>query len=82
MPTTTLTYQFTNEGPIALERALFCLECELIFAGTASCPRCTGEAVWPLAEWLHPLRPGEAVSKREERFVNDSQYDMTSHYER
>jgi hypothetical protein len=41
-----------SEGQIALEEALFCLDCELIFAGTARCPRCGDEVVWPLAQWL------------------------------
>jgi hypothetical protein len=72
MPITTLSHRVYSEGQIALERALFCLECELIFAGTASCPRCTSEAVWPLAEWIHPTRPAETVSKQE-----DSPVDMS-----
>ena len=63
MPITTLPYRIYSEGQIALERALFCLECELIFAGTTHCPRCTDEAVWPLAEWLHHGRPGTTISK-------------------
>jgi hypothetical protein len=41
-----------SEGQIALEEARFCVECELIFADTFHCPRCGGEAVWPLAQWL------------------------------
>jgi hypothetical protein len=65
MPTTALSYRVYSEGQIALERALFCLECELIFAGTACCPRCTSEAVWPLAEWVHPTRLVETISKQE-----------------
>ena len=64
MPTAALSYRAYNGGQIALERALFCLGCELIFSGGASCPRCTGEAVWPLAEWVRPMRPDLAVSKR------------------
>jgi hypothetical protein len=67
MPTATLAYRVNSQGQIALERALFCLECELIFAGAASCPRCTSEAVWPLAEWVRPIRPDVTVSKREDR---------------
>ena len=53
------------QGPISLERALFCLGCEAIFTDASCCPQCTGEAVWPLtellffmavlaAEWLRP----------------------------
>jgi hypothetical protein len=63
MLTTGLPYRLSSEGQIALERALFCLECELIFAGTAHCPRCADKAVWPLAEWLHRGRPAITVSK-------------------
>jgi hypothetical protein len=66
MPTTALPYRIYSEGQIALERALFCLECELIFAGTARCPRCANQAVWPLAVWLHRGRPDSTISKWEE----------------
>lgn len=45
------------QGPISLEKALFCVGCEVIFTGASVCPRCTGEAVWPLAEWVHPSGP-------------------------
>ena len=59
------------QGPIALERALFCLGCEAIFTGALRCPQCTGETVWPLteflffiavlaAEWLRPTGPSPA----------------------
>src|SRR5882724_8411065 len=40
------------QGPIALERALFCLGCEAICTGASRCPECTGEIVWPLTEFL------------------------------
>ena len=40
------------QGPIALERALFCLGCEAIFTGVSRCPQCTGETVWPLTAFL------------------------------
>jgi hypothetical protein len=40
------------QGPISLERALFCLGCEAIFTGASRCPQCTGETVWPLTEFL------------------------------
>jgi hypothetical protein len=72
MSMTTLPYRLYSEGQIALERALFCLECELIFAGMASCPRCASETVWPLMEWVPPTRPGVAVSKREDNLVDIS----------
>jgi hypothetical protein len=45
-------------GPIALESALFCVECEVIFIGPSCCSHCSRESVWPLAEWLRPARPG------------------------
>jgi hypothetical protein len=59
------------QGPISLERALFCLGCETIFIGASRCPQCTGETVWPLteflffmavlaAEWLCPTGPSPA----------------------
>jgi hypothetical protein len=41
-----------RQGPIALERALFCLGCEAIFTGASRCPECTGETVWLLTEFL------------------------------
>jgi len=42
---------------ILLERALFCVGCEVIFTGISRCPRCSsGETVWPLAEWLRSVR--------------------------
>jgi hypothetical protein len=45
------------EGPIALERALFCLDCEMIFTDLACCPSCSSTAVWSLAQWLAPAQP-------------------------
>ena len=46
------------QGQIPLERALFCVGCEIIFSGTPSCPRCaSGDTVWPLAEWFRSVRP-------------------------
>jgi hypothetical protein len=45
------------QGPIALERALFCLDCEVIFTDHACCPSCSGRVVWPLAKWLSPGEP-------------------------
>ena len=73
MATATLPYQASTTGQITLESALFCLECELIFAAEVSCPRCTSEAVWPLAEWVQPIRSGMAVSKRESDLGDVSQ---------
>ena len=77
MPAITLSSRVADAGQIALESALFCLECELIFAGATSCPRCTSEAVWPLAEWVHPIRPAGGVSKREEHLIELSHYEST-----
>jgi hypothetical protein len=46
-----------SQGQILLERALFCVGCEIIFTGCARCPRCTsGESVWPLSEWFRSAR--------------------------
>jgi hypothetical protein len=49
------------QGPIALERALFCLDCEVIFTDYACCPSCSGRVVWPLAMWLSPGAPRPIV---------------------
>ncbi len=56
MSTSIQPYRAYGDGQIALERALFCLECELIFAGSACCPRCADGAVWPLNQWLPSAR--------------------------
>lgn len=72
MPTITLLNRPFNERQISLESALFCVDCELIFAGVVSCPWCAGEAVWPLAEWVHPMRSGATVSKREHDVIDSS----------
>ena len=52
------------QGPIALERALFCLDCEVIFTDHACCPSCSGRVVWPLATWLSPGEPCLTVESR------------------
>jgi hypothetical protein len=52
------------QGPIALEHARFCLDCEVIFTDYACCPSCSGEAVWPLATWLSPEAPRPIVESR------------------
>jgi hypothetical protein len=75
MSSTVLSYRVYSEGQIALDRALFCLECDLIFAGTASCPRCASVVVWPLAEWLQPIRSERVVSNREGDAADDSQFE-------
>jgi hypothetical protein len=61
MPMSAQPYRVYGEGQIALELALFCLDCELIFAGTEHCPRCADEAVWPLNQWLPSMRPAAAM---------------------
>ena len=49
------------QGQILLERALFCVGCEIIFTGIPRCPRCaSGETVWPLSEWVRSVRPSAA----------------------
>jgi hypothetical protein len=57
MATSSPSYRDHSEGQIALEHALFCLECELIFAGIAHCPRCSASVIWPLIQWLPPTGP-------------------------
>jgi hypothetical protein len=49
MPRSPEPYRLESEGQMALQHARFCLDCELIFAGTACCPRCGDKLVWPLA---------------------------------
>ena len=52
------------QGQILLERALFCVGCEIIFTGTQRCPRCgSDETVWPLSEWLRSLRPSTPAAR-------------------
>jgi hypothetical protein len=58
MPRPPEPYRLESVGQIALEHARFCPDCELIFAGTACCPRCGDEMVWHLAVWLS--RPATA----------------------
>jgi hypothetical protein len=53
----TLSDETLFQGPIALERALFCVDCEVIFTDHARCPSCSREVVWPLAKWLSPGEP-------------------------
>ncbi len=55
--------RFQMQGQILLERALFCVGCEVIFTGTVHCPRCAGHTVWPLAEWLGSARPSIATAE-------------------
>jgi hypothetical protein len=45
------------QGPIMLDCALFCLDCEVMCAGLASCPSGRGRVVWPLAPWVSPAQP-------------------------
>jgi hypothetical protein len=52
------------QGPIALERALFCLDCEVIFTDHSCCPSCSGRMIWALAKWLSPGGPRLIVESR------------------
>ncbi len=54
MPGPTSTDELFFQGPIALEHARFCLDCEVIFTDLACCPGCGGGVVWPLALWPSP----------------------------
>jgi hypothetical protein len=68
------------QGQILLERALFCVGCELIFTGTSHCPRCaSGEAVWPLAEWLHSTRSTTAMAAPQWRSSVDRSQALSQH---
>jgi hypothetical protein len=60
----TLSEAIPFQGPIALERALFCLDCEVIFTGLTNCPSCSGSSVWPLAPWLSPAQSHRPVRSR------------------
>jgi hypothetical protein len=61
MPVSPESDEILFEGPIALEDALFCLDCEVIFTSLTRCPSCNGTAVWPLARWLSPAQVGRAA---------------------
>jgi hypothetical protein len=61
MPMSAQPYRAYGEGQIALELALFCLDCELIFSGTERCPRCADKAVWPLNQWLPSTRASASM---------------------
>jgi hypothetical protein len=61
MPVSPESDEILFEGPIALEDALFCLDCEVIFTSLTRCPSCNGTAVWPLARWLSPAQLGRAA---------------------
>lgn len=51
------------QGQIPLEQALFCVGCEIVFAGIRRCPRCTsGETVWPLSEWFRSVRTARVAA--------------------
>jgi hypothetical protein len=74
------TRQFHVQGQILLERALFCVGCEVIFAGAISCPRCGGGTVWPLAEWLRSARLSPAATARPGREAPDAQAAPQGHH--
>ena len=51
------------QGQILLGRALFCVECEIIFTDSPHCPRCTSaETVWPLSEWFRSVGPSTVAA--------------------
>jgi hypothetical protein len=51
------------QGQILLGRALFCVECEIIFADSPRCPRCTSaETVWPLSAWFRSVRASRVAA--------------------
>jgi hypothetical protein len=61
------------QGQIFLGRALFCVECEIIFTGSSRCPRCTsGETVWPLSEWFGSVRASMVAAPPSPSAVNAS----------
>ena len=64
MLVSTLSNEIPFQGPIALERALFCLDCEVVFTGLMSCPSCSGRVVWPLALWLSPAQPSPLAESK------------------
>jgi hypothetical protein len=64
------------QGPIMLDRALFCLDCEVIFMGLASCPSCRGRVVWPLAQWLSPAPPPLPIESRHVGCPPPSDHDV------
>ena len=60
-----------SQGQIPLGRALFCVGCEIIFTGTACCPRCTSsDSVWPLSEWLRSVRSTTVAMLAEEPCID------------
>ena len=38
-----------------LGRARLCLDCEEIFQGKSSCPRCGGKSWHPIMRWIKPM---------------------------
>ena len=61
------------QGQILLGRALFCIECEIIFTGSSRCPRCTSsETVWPLSEWFRSVRASTVAAPRSQPSVDAS----------
>jgi hypothetical protein len=68
MPVPRASDETLFQGPIALERALFCLDYEVLFTELPCCPSCSGGAVWPLATWLSPAEPRLIVESRPVRY--------------
>jgi hypothetical protein len=44
-----------------LKMARLCLDCEEIFGGSPTCPRCDSESWYPIMGWLRPM--GEAEKR-------------------
>jgi hypothetical protein len=70
------------QGQILLERALFCVGCEIIFTGTLGCPRCTSsETVWPLSEWVRSVQASTVAAPPPSPSV-DASLPMPQHQKR
>jgi hypothetical protein len=68
-------------GQILLERALFCVGCEIIFTGIPRCPRCaSGETVWPLSEWLGSLRFSTTTAALPSNLLSMNLYRQTNNH--
>jgi hypothetical protein len=68
------------QGQILLERALFCVGCEILFTGTTRCPRCdSNETVWPLSEWVRSIRTSTAgAAPFDESLPTDQQHKRSA----
>lgn len=47
---------------IPLDRALLCLDCEMVVAAPHDhCPACAGRSLYPLVRWVNPEPTAEQV---------------------